>query len=175
MNEDKHISTWTKEERFWVKVVRGPDCWNWNGGKLVEGYGRFVDRGKYVLAHRVSWEIHNGPIPEGLCVLHRCDNPPCTNPDHLFVGTHGDNARDRAAKGRNGKWRRPTPAQPQADDCWTCKRNGAGNDCTHPGLCSSASLIEWIQLAVDTESLMPQRSNTTSCPGWSGGEERGKP
>jgi hypothetical protein len=92
------------EDRFWPKVnKRGPDeCWEWNGCTKPFGYG-FISRrpsGNSELAHRVSWELANGPIPDGLYVLHRCDNPPCVNPNHLFLGDYGDNARDRAAKKR---------------------------------------------------------------------------
>lgn len=91
-------------ERFWEKVVRGDRCWAWAAYRGPAGYGIITDRSRRVRtvqAHRLSWEIHNGPIPEGLCVLHRCDNPPCTNPAHLFLGTHADNAQDKASKGRN--------------------------------------------------------------------------
>jgi len=83
-------------ERFWERVEKSEGCWEWKGGKSTRGYGVF---GK-VQAHRFSWELHNGPIPEGLCVCHRCDNHSCIRPDHLFLGTQLDNMRDRKAKGR---------------------------------------------------------------------------
>lgn len=92
-------------EQFWERVpVAGPDqCWEWMGAKTGrDGYGRVGGQ----RAHRVSWEIANGrPIPEGLIVLHSCDNPPCVNPRHLSVGTNTDNMRDASAKGRlkNGR------------------------------------------------------------------------
>lgn len=100
---------------FWHLVdKRGPDdCWPWQGSLYV-GYGRIKDgqRGR-VGAHRVSWELHHGPIPDGLWVLHRCDNPPCVNPAHLFLGTPGDNVRDMHAKGRWSR-RATRPAQSPA-------------------------------------------------------------
>lgn len=91
-------------EQFWEKAdVRGPDeCWEWRGVRFVEGdYGRLVRRGKNLRAHRVAYELSIGPIPPGLDVLHTCDNPPCINPAHLWVGTDADNHRDRMLKGRN--------------------------------------------------------------------------
>lgn len=91
-------------ERFWEKVNKnGPDeCWPWTGGATPEGYGRFGIGNKAMCSStHFSWELHHGsPVPDGLWVLHRCDNPPCVNPAHLFVGTQLDNMRDRNAKGR---------------------------------------------------------------------------
>lgn len=100
------------EERFWPKVDRhGPDkCWEWRASVTRHGYGKIGVAGRghgfHVGAHRVSYEIHFGAIPEGLHVLHRCDNPPCVNPDHLFLGTHQDNVNDMRAKGRGKCFRR---------------------------------------------------------------------
>lgn len=89
--------------RFWRNVKRGPDCWEWTLSKTWNGYGRFsLTPAKGVRAHRFAWEMTNGPIPDGMCVCHKCDNPLCVRPDHLFLGTHKDNARDRERKGRGG-------------------------------------------------------------------------
>lgn len=95
-------------ERFWAKVERcGPDeCWPWLGATHPFGYGRIGvgrrstgDR-RTETAHRVSWEINIGPVPRGKHVLHRCDNPPCVNPAHLFLGDQAENAHDMYRKGR---------------------------------------------------------------------------
>jgi hypothetical protein len=99
----------TSEERFWAKVQRGEpdDCWIWTAA-TKRGYGHFkyghfkVD-GKMVKAHRFSYALAHGPILDGLHVLHRCDNPPCVNPAHLFPGTNADNIRDKEAKGRGNQ------------------------------------------------------------------------
>lgn len=90
-------------DRFFQKVAKGIDCWIWTAGKDSWGYGTFRMHGKVIGSHRASWEIHNGPISKGMSVLHHCDNPPCVNPDHLFIGTHTDNMRDCISKGRNGQ------------------------------------------------------------------------
>ena len=89
------------KERFWKFVRKGKNCWEWKGATYVKGYGEIGVTNQLIGAHRVSWQIHYGPIPKGLCVLHRCDNPPCTNPKHLFLGTKGDNNRDKVKKWRH--------------------------------------------------------------------------
>lgn len=87
------------EERFWEKVRKGPQCWEWTGSR-VRGYGYFGAWGRVRLAHRVSWQLRHGEIPPGLCILHRCDNPSCVRPGHLFIGTQRDNMQDAKRKGR---------------------------------------------------------------------------
>lgn len=89
-------------QRFFKRVNKTDGCWIWSGVKFSNGYGRFCLSGKqrHYLAHRYSYEIHNGPIPEGLCVLHRCDVRNCVNPKHLWIGTQKDNAQDMVVKGR---------------------------------------------------------------------------
>lgn len=90
----------TIRERFESKFVKGDGCWNWTADKSKKGYGRLRVGRKRMFAHRVSWALQNGDIPDGLCVLHRCDNPSCVRPDHLFIGTNADNVHDRENKGR---------------------------------------------------------------------------
>lgn len=85
-----------------AEVVGG--CWEWTGYRDRKGYGRMQDNALgEVLAHRISYIEHHGPIPDGLHVLHSCDNPPCINPDHLRVGTNDDNMRDRAERNRHAR------------------------------------------------------------------------
>jgi hypothetical protein len=85
--------------RFWPRVAFGDGCWEWQGSRVSNGYGHINGIGNGY-AHRAAWELTYGPIPDGLQVLHRCDNPPCVRLDHLFIGTTLDNMRDRDAKGR---------------------------------------------------------------------------
>lgn len=85
-------------EEVTMRFVRGPkdECWNWNGAIGRDGYGFY----HFKKAHRLSYEFHNGPIPDGLWVLHKCDNRRCVNPNHLFLGTNSDNIQDCITKGR---------------------------------------------------------------------------
>lgn len=91
--------------RFWDRVDRrgAEECWEWRGAKQKYGHGLLSVAGRNLKAHRISYEYHVGPIPDGLCVRHRCDNPPCVNPAHLELGTRADNNRDRDERGRHVK------------------------------------------------------------------------
>jgi hypothetical protein len=92
-------------ERFWERVKKGAGCWLWTGYRMPNGYGRmgaggWSKNGGSLLAHRVSYELHKGSIPDGICVMHSCDNPRCVNPAHLSLGSQADNMADKARKGR---------------------------------------------------------------------------
>ena len=89
-------------ERFWMKVEKTESCWLWTAAINKTGYGDFyASRTKHVLAHRFSWVLHYGPVPDGLFVCHHCDNPRCVRPDHLWLGTTQENTADMLKKGRH--------------------------------------------------------------------------
>lgn len=100
------------------------ECWEWNGGKTKAGYGVLNICNKIVLAHRISYEAFFGEIHEGIFVCHRCDNPSCVNPKHLFVGTNADNMRDMAEKGRAAWKNREMPKEVREKIAATRKASG---------------------------------------------------
>jgi hypothetical protein len=112
----KHVTPEMLRERFWARVKRpasGDGCWLWTGGRHgSKGYGKLSSgRNDWFFAHRYSFELKNGPIPAGKIICHTCDNPLCVNPDHLYAGTHADNARDTSVR-----YRKPTTLRPAAVD-----------------------------------------------------------
>ena len=97
------LKGWPLEKRFWIRVDKQDGkCWVWKGSCDKFGYG-WIAYAKHhtTRAHRVSWELHNGPIPIGNWVLHKCDNTSCVNPHHLYLGTPKENAQDRMRKNRS--------------------------------------------------------------------------
>lgn len=120
---------------FWAKVDTSGECWVWTGMRDPKGYGRLSRKRVSpapILVHRYSWRLAGNAIPDGLAILHRCDNPPCVRPSHLFVGTLTDNNRDMRAKGRgapmpdrwNGRCKNGhlMADNREGDACLTCRR-----------------------------------------------------
>jgi hypothetical protein len=126
-------------QRFWNKVSQDASgCWLWTGSADTQGYGQFYNSvdGKLIKAHRLSWAAHNGrTIPEGMVVCHHCDNRPCVNPAHLWLGSQRQNILDAAAKRRLPSQRRthckrghaliPNPSRPGRRYCLVCHRISA--------------------------------------------------
>lgn len=93
--------------RIWDRyTVTETGCWEYSGDRLPTGYGRLMQDGRILLAHRVAWALTHGEIADGLYVCHKCDNPPCMNPAHLFLGDVRENNRDRTLKGREHNTRK---------------------------------------------------------------------
>lgn len=136
MDADRIIRN--RRGEFWGLVDKTPgqgpkgECWEWQARKTSKGYGACRFMGREARAHRVAWEITNGLIPDGLFVCHTCDNPPCVNLAHLFLGTNLDNMRDAVQKGRfrsGAGNRRPMGSKLTADDIGPIRelhKSGAG-------------------------------------------------
>lgn len=100
-------------KRLWPRVQKTPGCWIWTRGRTGAGYGELMISGRMWTAHRLSWTLEHGPIPDGLHVLHHCDNPPCVRPGHLYLGTPADNSRDKVARGRASGGSMPGESHPR--------------------------------------------------------------
>jgi hypothetical protein len=109
------------EARFWGKTDRTGSCWLWLGTRDKDGYGKYGARSitNEILAHRIAWTLTRGEIPSDMLVCHSCDNPPCINPEHLFLGSPLDNTRDMDKKGRRKSH------GPRGERAWTSKLNAA--------------------------------------------------
>lgn len=99
MSEEKKIEY--LKRKFEERVIKKEGCWDWKGARYENGYAGIQYNGKRIRAHRASWMIYNGEIPKDKSVCHKCDNPPCTNIDHLFLGTHKENMQDMTNKNRH--------------------------------------------------------------------------
>lgn len=119
---------------FWLNVQKGDGCWIWTGARLKAGYGRIRWQRKQSLAHRVAWVVVNGEIGDGLCVLHRCDNPPCVRPEHLFLGTKTENIADRHLKGRS--------ASGDRNGSRTKPERLARGEANHKSILTAANVVE---------------------------------
>lgn len=125
------------EVRLWARVALSAEpngCSEWQGMRDPNGYGRIGIGQHPVLVHRLSWELAYGPIPEETCVLHRCDNPPCVRPDHLFLGSRADNMRDAVSKGRQIQGERVASAKLTAAHVLEIHRRYAVGDVTQKRL-----------------------------------------
>lgn len=141
-------------DRFWAKVDRSQlspgGCWTWTAGTCGSGYGSFQGPHRTLNAHRVAWEIENGPIPKGdghhgTCVCHRCDNKLCCNPAHLFLGSNAANMADKAQKGRQARGERSGNVKLDTDKVKAIRA------CYATGCFSQASLAE--QFGISTTQI----------------------
>lgn len=114
-------------EDFFSRVEKTDACWLWIGSRDSHGYGKFSIKGRAVAAHRFSFELENGPIGPGVKVCHRCDNPPCVRPSHLFQGTQADNMKDMVAKGRSASGDRSAMKRPDVVERANAKKRGRPN------------------------------------------------
>jgi hypothetical protein len=136
VNKQVNPNITTKEEKFWARVDKSSPngCWLWTGSKYPLGYGHLRWEGKSSYAHRIAWMLANRrEIPKNMCICHRCDNPQCVRPDHLFLGTYAENSQDRERKGRGN---RPTGKGSHSGGLTTCKEAGCDREASKVGYCN---------------------------------------
>ena len=108
-------------DRLFRYIKKTDTCWEWIGAKNYNGYGVLRVYGRNLMAHRLMWIEHNGPIPEDMCACHRCNNPSCVNPNHMFLGTHSENMKDAYKKGRKGTSWKFIKSSAKGEQHWNCK------------------------------------------------------
>jgi HNH endonuclease len=149
--------------RFWRRVdtsAADDGCWLWLGAEAAHGYGHLYVDGRFELAHRVSWRLSKGPIPPGLSVLHRCDNPPCVRPRYLFTGTLAENQQDCLRKGR----RPPLPRITKLSDAQVVQIRAAAGTTTYRALGSAFGVSgEQIRRIVNGTSRVDVRPGVDYC------------
>lgn len=142
-------------ERFWASIDQsgGSDsCWTWTAGGHVNGYGELRAGRRLVRAHRLAWEIANGPIPDRMHVLHSCDNPPCCNPLHLSVGTNTDNHRDMVNKQRH-----VVPAPVSGDEWYKIHKRERAKEAREP---ANQDTVRDSQNVLKSEHVSPNRTRS---------------
>lgn len=144
----------TMQERFWEKVQQTETCWSWTAASM-NGYGLLQVARRPVRAHRLSWELHFGEIPEDMDVLHKCDNRGCVRPDHLYLGTDVENARDRVLRGRTARGARhgsqtKPESRPRGRQHWARQRP---HEVPRGERCATSRLTEEVVRSMKAEYL----------------------
>ena len=130
------------DQKLWPKVNKTEDCWLWTGGVTGDGYGQVHHEGRARTVHRLSYEVFKGTIPKGLLVCHSCDIRNCVNPEHLFLGTLSDNARDKVKKGRNyvARGEKSNFSKLKGKQVREIRKKGATGEFTHKQLAEEYSV-----------------------------------
>lgn len=156
--------------RFWsnVDIQRLNDCWEWTAGTNDYGYGMFF---RHTRAHRISYYLKHGPYPNNLHVCHTCDNPPCVNPAHLFLGTDQDNVDDMRAKGRHAHGTVVNSAKMTKTQVLEIRRSYAGGSHSLDALCEQYGLTKAPMFQIVTGQTWKHVGGPIAAPGSMKGEE----
>lgn len=149
-----HTGKRPAEDRFWEKVDRSGACWIWTASTRGDGYGAFqVETHRQISAHRFSYELHHGPIPAGMVVMHSCDIPRCVNPDHLSVGTSAENAADSARKARRHRGSRNSQAKLTEGQVLDMRERYAAGGVTHADLAQAYGVSRALVSVIITRKI----------------------